>query len=103
MLWAALAFIMSKNKSSNDAVENVRDSVKEFVEQVKEDFNEVMSEFGIKSPAIPDNGDELSATKEPVRRSAESRRDDEVRYEPQKIEEKWSATWAADNTLYAAE
>jgi leucyl-tRNA synthetase len=97
------AFIMSKNKSSNDAVENVKDSVKEFVEQVKEDFNEVMSEFGIKSPTMPDKGDESSATKEPVRRGDESRREDEVRYEPQKIEEKWSAAWAADSTLYAAE
>src|SRR5512147_3027220 len=93
---------MSKNKSK-DAVENAKDSVKEFVEQVKEDFNEVMSEFGIKSPTMPSRGDEAAVTKEPASRNNEqSRRDDEVRYEPQKIEEKWAAAWAADSSLYAA-
>jgi leucyl-tRNA synthetase len=92
---------MSKKNSSSDPVEHVKESVKDFVEQVKEDFNEVMSEFGIKSPAIPTQGDE------PLVRSNgdESRRerDDEVRYDSKKIEEKWSAAWSADSSLYAAD
>jgi leucyl-tRNA synthetase len=95
---------MSKNKNSDDPIDSVKDSVKEFVEQVKEDFNEVMTEFGIKSPAAASGGDQPSVATESVRRNGDgSRRDDEVRYEPQKIEEKWSAAWAGDNRLYAAE
>jgi len=92
---------MSKKNSSSDPVEHVKESVKDFVEQVKEDFNEVMSEFGITPPATPSRGDE------PVVRSNgdESRRerDDEVRYDSKKIEEKWSAAWSADSSLYAAD
>ena len=93
---------MSKKKSSSDQVEQVKESVKEFVEQVKEEFNEVMSEFGIKPPAIPSKGDEpvVSSNGDDGQRRD---RDDEVRYESKKIEEKWSAAWAADSKLYAAE
>ena len=93
---------MSKKNSSSDPVEQVKESVKDFVEQVKEDFDEVMSEFGIKPPAVPSQGDEPLAS-----RSGEDGnrrdRDDEVRYESKKIEEKWAAAWAADSSLYAAD
>jgi valyl-tRNA synthetase len=99
------AIIMSKKKSKNETVEpHVKESVKGFVEQVKDDFNEVMSEFGIKSPPMRE-----SAGAEPVRRNgdelhrADTPREDEVRYDSKKIEEKWAAAWAADPSLYAAE
>jgi leucyl-tRNA synthetase len=95
---------MSKKRSKNESVEQVKESVKDFVGHVKEDLNEVMSEFGIKPPPMQEptsiesagrNGDELNRD--------ELRRDDEVRYEPRKIEEKWAAAWAADAGVYAAE
>jgi leucyl-tRNA synthetase len=96
---------MSKKKNHSEAVEQVKESVKDFVEQVKEDLNEVMSEFGIKAPPTQE-----STTREPVRRpnGDEIRRDavgrdDDVRYDSRKIEEKWAAAWAADPGLYAAE
>ncbi len=97
------AIIMSNNKGNSDPVENIKESVKDFVEQVKEDLNEVMAEFGIKSPAMPSKGDEPAVTTEPVRRNGDERRDDEVRYEPKRIEEKWAAAWASDTSQYAAE
>src|SRR3954452_17989505 len=104
---------MSKKKSTSDSVDHVKESVKDFVEQVKEDFNEVMSEFGIKSPAMPSAGDEpaVGGNGDGAHRDAgpvalqrdDTRREDEVRYDSKKIEEKWAAAWASDASLYAAE
>jgi leucyl-tRNA synthetase len=87
---------MSKKKNKPETVGQMKESVRQFVEHVKEDLDEVMSEFGMKQPTTQHaesgrrNGDEF-------------RRDDDVRYQPKQIEEKWSATWAQDSSLYAAE
>jgi leucyl-tRNA synthetase len=102
-----------KNHSgAGEAVENVKDSVKEFVEQVKEDFNQVMSEFGITEPAVKD-GDAAEVADQRVRatqsNSSQSvatqapRADDDQRYDAKAIEEKWAAEWARNATMYAAE
>lgn len=87
---------MSKKKNKPETVRQMKESVRQFVEHVKEDLDEVMSEFGMKQPSTQHaesgrrNGDDF-------------RRDDDVRYQPKQIEEKWSATWAQDSSLYAAE
>ncbi|HET9698874.1 MAG TPA: leucine--tRNA ligase, partial [Terriglobales bacterium] len=97
-----------KNHSAaGETVENVKDSVKEFVEQVKEDFNQVMSEFGITGPAAK-NGDEAEVADRSVRATQANstqapRPDDDQRYDSKTIEEKWAAEWASKSTMYAAE
>ena len=90
----------------NEAVEqtektadHVTERAKEFVEQVKEDLREVLSEFGVKEAPIPSSGDEVHVSASAV----ETRDRDEVRYDAQKIEEKWAARWQADPSLYRAD
>jgi leucyl-tRNA synthetase len=93
---------MAKKKST-DPVENVKDSVREFVEQVKEDVDQVMTELGFKKPAIPSNGDSAPVSETAKVTATAPRRDDDNRYDSKLVEEKWSAAWAADPSIYAAE
>ncbi|HWR15274.1 MAG TPA: leucine--tRNA ligase [Terriglobales bacterium] len=99
---------MSKKKS-NDPVEQVKENIKEFVEQVKEDVDQVMTELGLKEPHIPSDGDAAPVATVPAStmpasgNGGEPRRDDDNRYDHKTVEEKWSAAWASDSTIYAAE
>ncbi len=79
--------------------DHVTERAKEFVEQVKEDLREVLSEFGVTEAPIPSSGDEVRVSASAV----ETRDRDEVRYDAQKIEEKWAARWQADPSLYRAD
>jgi leucyl-tRNA synthetase len=97
------AIIMAK-KHKEDPVEQVKESVKEFVEQVKQDLDEVMTELGVKPPPMASSGDAAPVAVTPAGRNGDdSRRDDETRYDVKTVEEKWSAAWAADKSMDAAE
>jgi leucyl-tRNA synthetase len=96
---------------ADDAVENVKESVKEFVEQVKEDFQQVMSEFVITDPAAK-NADAAPVTTSSAPTTVPSvgsngdqsrRQEEDQRYDSKTIEEKWAAEWASKSTMYAAE
>jgi leucyl-tRNA synthetase len=90
----------SDNKSGREeTVEQVKESARQLVDQVKHDLNEVMAEFGVKPPALQR---ETALPKDATPRRDGGSVDDE-RYNAGQVEEKWSALWANDSQLYAAD
>ena len=85
-----------------EAVEKTAESARELVEQVKQDLKEVMAELGVKEPvreSAPASAPDVVAGGE----GRDGRDGDDVRYNAQQVEEKWSARWAGDPKLYASE
>ena len=88
-------------QEADDAVEHVKQSAKELVDQVKQDLKEVMAELGVKDPAMQRKTTVVAET--PVRRDGRDGSPDDDRYNARQVEEKWSAAWANDPRLYAAD
>jgi len=86
----------------NGAVEYTAESAKELVEQVKQDLKEVMAELGVKESQMTRESKPVEA---PAPRVGGDGRvpEEDMRYNARQVEEKWSAVWANDPQLYAAE
>lgn len=82
----------SASGKSGSTVEQTTESVKEFVERVLEEVREVAAELGLTRP-------EMRTISEPVA----PREPDELRYNPQAIEEKWHMRWEQQPELYRGE
>ncbi len=91
--------------SPADIVEQVAEVVREGAENVLEDAKEIAEdvkgiaqELGISPPAAPPSG----TAGEPRPRAA-GRAEDDTRYDPTPVEQKWAALWENDLTRYAPE
>ncbi len=85
--------------SPADILEQVADVVREAAEGLVEDVKGIAQELGIVSPptiAPPD------PSAEPRLRAA-GRAEDDTRYDPTPVEQKWAALWESDLTRYAPE
>jgi leucyl-tRNA synthetase len=91
----------SSPDSPADILERAAEVVREAAEGLVENVKGIAQELGLVAPSTPAAPDTDPAT-EPRLRAA-GRAEDDTRYDPIPVEQKWSALWERDLTRYAPE